>query len=466
MQDLPSNNIFTTTGPRPNMGTFAAAWEAVRDFASQLWGAAPETVLDLASDVAAPTQASHVIAAESGTADNLAQLATSGVIDGTVVRIRPNAGDTITVKHNTGTVGKLLLADAADLVMADPSMRLWLSYSASAHAWTEESRSYGGNKTAFRAFWGLAIGTAVQAYSAILAALAGLTGAANKLPYFTGATTMAVTDLTAYGRTLLALTDKAAVQAELQVTPFVPRGWMSADFAFSNNVAMPNTKIDYSAGQVLADDNATLINLGGGTINLATTGVDALDTGTLAAGTPYWLFAIAKPDGTSKCVATLAQSGPGAHMPAGYTVQRRAGFFFVDSAGHVAKFVQLGRWFIFDNDAAMIATNNYLFSNGGSNTGDITLSVLPTGKAWPVRLKFDVRSSASGGAQFVVFPKGRASPGLGSAPIADGGAFPVSTRSYGVTETATDTSSRVTVETTGTTTQVGLAVAAAYDDGL
>jgi len=60
--------------------------------------------------------------------------------------------------------------------------------------------------SAMRTLLGLVIGTTVQAYHAILAALAGLTGAADKLAYFTGATSMATTNFFAWGRSMLGLT--------------------------------------------------------------------------------------------------------------------------------------------------------------------------------------------------------------------------------------------------------------------
>jgi hypothetical protein len=69
--------------------------------------------------------------------------------------------------------------------------------------------------TAQRATLGLVIGTNVQAQDARLAAIAGLTMAADKMIYWTGATAAAAADLTPVGRTLLAQTTVALQRSTL-----------------------------------------------------------------------------------------------------------------------------------------------------------------------------------------------------------------------------------------------------------
>lgn len=69
--------------------------------------------------------------------------------------------------------------------------------------------------SAQRATLGLVIGTHVQAYDAELAAIAGLTSAADKGIYFTGSGTAGVFDFTTFSRDLMATVDAASWAANL-----------------------------------------------------------------------------------------------------------------------------------------------------------------------------------------------------------------------------------------------------------
>ena len=110
----------------------------------------------------------------------------------------------------------------------------------------------GTSSSEARTLLGLAIGSDVQAYDVGLQSISGLTTAANKMIYTTASDTYAVTDLTAFARTILDDADAATVRTTLGLDSAATTP--SSDYATAAQGALAD-----SATQ--PGDNATTLNV-------------------------------------------------------------------------------------------------------------------------------------------------------------------------------------------------------------
>lgn len=118
----------------------------------------------------------------------------------------------------------------------------------------------------------------------------------------------------------------------------VPYGYLWG-FTLTKNGTTPYTDLDITQGMGQSSTNTQVIRTSTtftkrmSTAWAAGTGNGALDTGTFAASTTYYLFVIAKTDGTTDFLASTSSTNP--LLPTGYTVFRRVGIFTTDGSTHI-----------------------------------------------------------------------------------------------------------------------------------
>jgi len=201
-----------------------------------------------------------------------------------------SGGQAITIK-TTGGTGVTISSGKKVLVYCDGSdieqgiSELPASAIASLTLGTDLAVTEGGTGASTsadaRTNLGVTIGTHVQAWDAALDDLAGLTQAADKLPYFSSTSAMATTTLSSYGRSLIDDTDASTARTTLGLGSVATLSSIATSNIDSDAVTTAKINADAVTGAEIADNAIDSEHYTDGSIDVA-----HLSSGAVAAAYP------------------------------------------------------------------------------------------------------------------------------------------------------------------------------------
>jgi hypothetical protein len=135
-----------------NQGAAKTLLEQLRDVVAELLGGSAGTTLIIGGGAVTPTRATHKIDTEGGAAtDELDTIAQDNHGESRLLLLRAaNAAHVVTVRHNIGGAGKVLLNDSANFVLN--STKKWLLLMREGTNWIEVDRFYGDRLEEMRAW--------------------------------------------------------------------------------------------------------------------------------------------------------------------------------------------------------------------------------------------------------------------------------------------------------------------------
>lgn len=153
MTDIPVAGIFENAGT--TNGDAKSAQDDILAILREIQGGAARTTLTIATGVVTPTAYSHAIDTEGGIpSDDLDTIAVTNMPDGRFLMLRiTNNARAVVLVNGAGGTGELILTGAANFNMT--STEYYIILQRIGTQWIEQSRGYGSDFTALRAFIGL-----------------------------------------------------------------------------------------------------------------------------------------------------------------------------------------------------------------------------------------------------------------------------------------------------------------------